>query len=462
MTTRPDVIVVGAGVAGLAAATALAHAGARVLVVEARGEPGGRTSSFRDRASGAQVDNGQHVVLGCYRETFAYLERVGAAADIALQSGLEVPTIDRDGVMSYLRCPPWSPPWNLLAGLVSWSAIGWRDRWSARHVLTPLRAAQRRGEASREPEPHETVAVWLTRHRQTARMCEVLWEPLALAALNQSTETAAAGTFVEVLSRVLGPGRHDAAIGLPTRPLGHTFGSAASGYLAARGSRVWCHAPARLVLDGGRVAGVDVRNERVLAPVVVAALPWHGWRTFLSKDDASRAGLASVRAAAVSRASSPIVTVNVWTDRPVLHTAFVGLPGRAFHWVFAHAGDAGGPQAHRVSLVASGAEEMAAATARDVVGRAIADLRGALPAAAAASILRTTVFREPRATFSLTPGQPPRPRAETPVNGLILAGDWTDTRLPATIEGAAQSGHVAAALVLGRTQPGQLERSKAS
>lgn len=446
MSSSPDVIVVGAGVAGLAAATALCEQGARVLVLEARGAPGGRTSSFRDRTDGAWIDNGQHVVLGCYRETFAYLHRVGAAADVPLPPKLEVPGIDRRGRAHVLRCPAWPAPWNLLAGLLTWPAIGWRDRLAVRHVAGPLRSA--RADVRDPRDAKETVASWLARHRQTPRLIELLWEPLTLAALNQPIECAAAETFVEVLARVFGPGLHDAAIGLPARPLAHTFGTAAAQYLEERGSELRCHAPARLAIQNGRLLGIDVRGGRIRAPFVIAALPWTRWGTFVSATDAHGTGLAAIRSAALRTASSPIVTVNLWLDRPVMTDRFVGLPGRRFHWVFTHDLGTGRGGAYRLSLVASGADALAREASATVAQHAFDDLREAISAAAQARVLRSLVVREPCATFSLAPGQPSRPGVRTPLDGLFLAGDWTATGLPGTIEGAAQSGHSAANAVI--------------
>jgi len=129
--SRADAIVVGGGFAGLAAATRLAEQGRRVLVLEARPTLGGRATAFTDPATGERVDNGQHVLLGCYRDTFRFLDRIGASGHVQVQDRLTVDMIDREGRASRLRCPPLWPPFNLVAGLMTWSALGWHDRLAA-------------------------------------------------------------------------------------------------------------------------------------------------------------------------------------------------------------------------------------------------------------------------------------------------------------------------------------------
>ncbi len=145
--------------------------------------------------------------------------------------------------------------------------------------------------------------------------------------------------------------------------------------------------------------------------------------------------------------SMPIVTVNLWYDRPVMEEPFVGLPGRAMHWVFDKR-FAFGESASHLSLVASGAETLVREETTALVSRASEEVAQALAPARSARLLRGTVIREKHATFSLAPGQPSRPGSWTPIKGLVLAGDWIDTGLPGTIESAVVSGHRAALEVL--------------
>jgi hypothetical protein len=141
--------------------------------------------------------------------------------------------------------------------------------------------------------------------------------------------------------------------------------------------------------------------------------------------------------------SSPIVTVNLWFDRPVLDEPFVGLPGRAMQWVFDKRTVLGVGASH-LSLVSSGASPLVAMSNPELIAMALQELAEALPSVREATLVRGSVIREPRATFSLAPGQPARPPVQTPVPGLLLAGDWIDTGLPATIESAVRAGHRAA------------------
>jgi squalene-associated FAD-dependent desaturase len=435
--TRVDVVVAGAGCAGLAAAAALAAAGRRVAVLEARPVLGGRTFATRDQATGDWIDNGQHVLLGCYHDTLAFARRVGAERLLGVQGTLRVPMVDSAGVASELRSPGLPSPLHLVAGVLGWSALSWRERLS---VLSLGRAL-----ASPAPPDGQTVRQWLAAHGQAPRLCDLLWEPLAVAALNQSIDTAAASTFVEVVRRMLGPGPDDSALVLPVRSLTHTFVEPAVAFVERHGGRVHAGATARVAFDGGRAVGVEVRGERIEARAVIAAVPWHGLAGLCG--EAAPGALHEVIANASAMRSSPIVTANLWFDRPVLTQPFVGLPGRAFQWAFDRAQLTAG-ESTSISMVCSGAGDTVQRSNDEIVATALGELRLALPEAAAATFRRGTAVRERRATFSLAPGEPARPSTHTAVPGLWLAGDWIDTGLPATIESAVVSGHRAAAAVL--------------
>ena len=438
-----DAAVVGAGFAGLSAAVRLARRGARVLVLEARSRLGGRATTFQDRETGHLVDNGQHVLLGCYTETFSFLDDIGAADNISLQSQLAVTMIDRSGRKSRLECPTLPPPFQLLAGVLDWPALTWKDRLSVLRMRTPIRLA--RGELSGSgriaASPGETVENWLIRNGQTARLREMLWEPLALAALNQPPSRAAAPVFARVLGEMFGRDARAAAIALPTKPLHAMYAEPARAYIEGHGGTVRTGAPATVRIEAGKLAGVSSATDRWHPRTVIAAIPWFAIGD-LFEGELSSLGPLLERARAMI--SSPVVTVNLWFDRPLFAEPFIGLPGRAMQWAFDKRPGFGNGGAY-LSLVSSGASPLLERSNAELIALAVEELLEAIPDGTRSSqLLRASVVREPRATFSLAPGQPQRPGTETPVRGLYLAGDWIATGLPATIESAVRSGHRAA------------------
>jgi squalene-associated FAD-dependent desaturase len=441
-------VVIGGGFAGLSAATRLAERGRRVLVLEARARLGGRATAFADRETGEIVDNGQHVMFGCYRDTLAFLDRIGARANVRIQQSLDLPFIHPDGRRSRLACPAWPAPLHLLGGILAWDAMLLRDRLSAlRLAPTILRARRQTADQLTASTGGQTVHDWLRRHGQTGPLISALWEPLAVAALNQPIADAAAAPFVRVLAEMFGRDTLAAALVMPARPLDEMYAAPARAYIESRGGEVRTGALARVAIADAGGIHVDVRSgpasERIAAAAVIAAVPWHALRNLLPDPPAA---LRPIIDAASAMESMPIVTVNLWYDRVVMDEPFVGLGGRTIQWIFDKR-QAFGETASHLSLVVSAAESVTPLSREALVSIAQREVEEALPAARAAHLVRATVVREKQATFSLRQGEPPRPANRTPIPGFVLAGDWTDTGLPGTIESAVVSGHRAADLV---------------
>lgn len=435
-----DVIVIGGGFAGLSAAVALADRGARVVVLEARPRLGGRATSFVDRVTGDEIDNGQHVIFGCYHETFRFLRAIGAGSDVYFQPSLHVPYIDRGNVPVSLQSAHLPPPFHLIAAVLECDAIRVTERLAVLRMIGPLRHAgrDRRGHwRDGVAGTDETVREWLMRHGQGSRLRELLWEPLALAALNQQPDKAAAAPFARVLADLCGRHPFDAALGIPARPLVQFYAQPARRFIESRGGEVRTNAPGRLIVLNRRLVGVENRGELLTGRAVISAVPWFSLARLFG--DRPRA-LRRLITRAEGMASAPIATVNLWFDRPVLEEPFVGLVGRTMQWVFDKRFAFGAATSH-LSLVSSGAESLMRMSNASLVRLAVEELRAAFPSARGVTLEHASAIRERRATFSLAPGQPQRPDTKTSIGGLFLAGDWIETGLPSTIESAVASGH---------------------
>lgn len=435
MNGRFDAIVVGAGFAGVAAATSLAERGARVLVLETRQRRGGRAYSWTDPATGEVQDNGQHVLAAFYEETFRLLRRLGTEDALQVDPTFHLTIWERGRGSFTLHCPDLPSPLHWLAAIGGCTRLGVPARLRALDLPRRVRAlAARNGDGS-----NRTVDSWLREIGGNADLNAIL-HPLALASLNETPSEGAAGLFGRVLGRIFQSPAKSSGLALPRRGLGDLL-AGFEAFLGARGGEVRYRATALGVrVASGRTSGLSLLGgERIEAPCVILAVPHDraGWMLAPEHFGAFH-GVTQVP-------WSPIVSTVHTYDRPILDSRFVGLLGTRTQWAFDRgASPAGGHQVGTVRSAAFDDEERPGATILEETAR---ELGEAFPAAQGAALLRARVYKERRATIRATPGvQPLRPPAETRVGGLFLAGDWTDTGLPPTIEGAVLSGHRAAAL----------------
>jgi squalene-associated FAD-dependent desaturase len=435
MSGRFDAVVVGAGFAGVAAATSLAERGARVLVLETRQRPGGRAYSWTDPRTGEIQDNGQHVLAAFYEETQRLLRRLGTEDALHADPTFHLEIWERGRGSFTLRCPALPSPLHWIAAIGSCRRLGVSARLLALDLPRRVRdLASRNGDGSKV-----TVNSWLEEIGGNEDLNAIL-HPLALASLNETPAEGAAGLFGRVLDRIFRSPARSSGLALPRRGLGDLL-TGFEEFVAARGGEVRYRATALGVrVESGAAAGLSLLGgERVEAPCVVLAVPHDraGWM------------LASEHFGpfhAITQIPwSPIVsTVHVY-DRPILDSRFVGLLGTRAQWAFDRGAEPGG--GHQIGTVRSAAFEDEERPGTAILAETSRELAEAFPAARGATLLRARVYKERRATIRSTPEvQPLRPPAETGVRGLFLAGDWTDTGLPPTIEGAVQSGHRAAAL----------------
>ncbi len=444
------VLVVGGGFAGLAAAVALQERRHDVVLLERRGVLGGRATSSRDAVTGDDVDNGTHLMVGAYLRTLALARRAGASDLFLEQDDLRIEWVDDRG-RTALDCPPLPAPLHLAAGL-----LGLRVPLPVKLQAARLGLAVRFGA---RPDGL-TLAEYFARCGQGEAARRLLWDPLALAILNEPPERAAASLFHRVYQEAFLSG-HRASRLVFLRRGWAVFHDRVARYLEGRGGVVRRGVRVeRLVLDGdGRVSGARLaerphereaiasgarpREGTERADAVVCAVPPDALAALLPDEVAGRAPFDALH----RFGGAPIVSVDLWLDRVVVDAPMLGLRDTEVEWVFDKgrlAGRAGAPQ--HLSFIVSAAYRSAAKPNAELVGAAEAALRRYFPAMAGAAVVRALVLRDPRATFASSPQlERLRPGPRTPVPGLYVAGDWTATGLPATIEGAVRSGEAAAA-----------------
>jgi len=430
------VVVVGGGLAGLAAAWDIGRAGAEAVVLERKSSPGGRAGSGIDQETGEPVDTGQHIFMGCYRSALGWFSALGTRPLVGFQTALEVPWLLEGGGTRSFRAVPLPAPFHLLGGLLAIEGLTFGDRLRLLRLARVLAPAAKLDGIS--------VRTWEERLGVPRPVRDYALEPLALAALNETPSGASALPFVAVLRALALGGRKGSAIGFATVGLGETYTGTATAAIEKAGGRVRTGAWANGLLTGkDRITGVKLAGgEEIEADAVVLAVPpWD-----LVSLAAGIPELSTIAGEAGSFIPSPILTVHLWWDRAVFPGRFAGLAGSKYDWLF-----------NRTAIVGQGKDRtehlcLVKSAARDLVGRppgelaemAETEVRKYLPGTRGAMVTRSRIVWETRATVSLAPGTARlRPDAVTPVKGLFLAGDWTATGLPATIEGAVRSGFAA-------------------
>lgn len=449
MATDPVIVIIGGGFAGLAAAAALAGAGRRVLLLERRSTLGGRAYSFTDRVTGATVDNGQHLMMGCYHETLAFLERIGASGKLRIQQSPRVDFLDDRGNRASFICPRLPAPLHVAAGLMGLRSIGWRDRLPALRVGLALRLP----DGDRAQLGDLTVREWLARLGQTERMQRRFWNPLALATLNETPDRASADMLARVIEEGFLRAHRDSQIVISRVGLSELYTHDAERYIESHGGEVRINAEvAEIEIEGPRAIGVRLKSgERIKTASVVSTTPPAALGRMLRPEVIERY---EVFRNLARFESSPIVSINLWYDEPVMDGEFACLLEGRIEWVFNKNAIAGkNEDRQHLALVASGAHSLADRPKEELIELAVAEMRRYFPAARRARLHHAHVVREREATISHTVGVARlRPLHQTEIEDFYLAGDWTATGLPATIEGAVRSGNACARSILGRAK----------
>lgn len=430
-------VVVGGGLAGTTAALALADAGVRVTLAEARPRLGGLAFSFK--RGELTVDNGQHVFLRCCTAYQWFLDRIAARDLVTLQDRLDVPVLDADtmrtGRLSRAALPV---PLHLAASLARYPHLSLRERASVGRAALALR-----GLDLDDPELDRTdFASWLTARGQSARTIEALWDLVGVATLNARSADASLGLAAKVFKTGLlsDPGAAD--IGWAAAPLGDLHDGRAGAALAAAGVRTVLRGRTtgiKAAADGGWQVEVETgpgRGEQLTADIVVLAVPQREAHSLLP------AGSVQDPEKLLRIGTAPILNMHVIYNRQVLRRPFFAALGSPVQWVFDRTTSSGlTGEGQYLAVSQSAVEDEIDLPVAELRARYLPELERLLPAARGAGVRDFFVTRERTATFAPTPGVGAlRPGPVTRAPGLYLAGSWTATGWPATMESAVRSG----------------------
>lgn len=442
-------IVIGGGLAGLSAGIALAEAGWRVRLFEQRPFLGGRATSYV-LPDGEHVDNCQHVTLGCCTNLEDFYRRVGAQDKIRYFDRLLFQ--DPQGRRGTMKAGVLPAPLHMTGSFLTFAPLTAADKKAiAGALLDILRGSGHT--ADLDERGGISMLEWLRRRNQTSRAIERFWRVVLVSALDEELERTDARFGVDVFWKGFLSNRSGYRMGVPAVPLAELY-DGCKAEIERRGGEVNLRMPVRAIhFREGALEKVEFGGGKCeSAEAYVIAVPHENLAQLLPADIKEKVpSLAHLENIHVS----PITGVHFWFDREVMREPFVTLLDTTTQWIFnktalyAGKNGAGEKKSQYLQLVISASYDLLQKPRQEIIDLCLGEVRQALPAAREARLLKATVIKEAAATFSPQPGVDRwRPMQQTSVRGLFLAGDWTDTGWPATMEGAVRSGYLAAEAVL--------------
>ncbi len=418
----PSVIILGGGLAGLSAAAALAPSHT-VKLLEARPFLGGRATSYE--ASGETIDNCQHILLRCCVNLLDFYQRLGVESDIAFHR--EFTFIEPGGRSSVFRSGVFPRPAHFAESFLSLRFLNLSEKLSVMRAIRSIDKEHRTG------LDNITMLAWLQQHKQPPRAIERFWRQILVSAINEELDRMAASHGIQVFKLGFLAKRNSYEMGVPAVPLAQLYRAEAWSKLG--NVEILTRTPVeRVVIDNNRVSHVIAGGSTFRADRYISALPFERIASVIPELPLDLTAFEH----------SPITGIHLWFDRPITDLPHATLLDRTIQWMFNKS------EGRHIQLVVSASRSLTEMPRADVIALALKELAEFFPTAAEAKLEKAHVVKEVRATFSAKPGlESERPTARTPVENLFLAGDWTRSGWPATMEGAVRSGYLAAEAATG-------------
>jgi squalene-associated FAD-dependent desaturase len=420
-------IIIGGGIAGLAAGTLLSSKGYHVTLLEQNHRLGGRTFSFIDQQTHSVIDNGQHILMGCYTHTLKWLDWLGQSCHLTTEDEIEIPFLEPCKKLFPLTLPNLISPFHLLSAILRFRNLSVWDRF----VLLRGGLAIRHGAF----RPSGSVDELLRQTRQTANVIRYFWNPVCLAVMNENTETASAEMFVQALRRMFFAGRDASKIIIPRVGLSELLVTPAAELIRKNGGTIRLStAVGRLRIEKDKITGAYLKNGELLeADWCVAAVTPGALKNIVADDIFEK-----VLPSGDQFKSYPIVSMYLWLDRNVnefFEEDFVGCIGTTIQWLFRKSETC-------MELTVSNAGQLVHLSRAEILAIAVRELMSLFPAFNESQIAHYQIIKERSATYSAEQ-ESMRPDQQTPIENLLVVGDWTNTGLPSTMESAVKSAHLA-------------------
>lgn len=422
-----SVSVIGGGIAGLSSAVFLANKGFRVTLIEASPKFGGRVYSFFDKASGLQIDNGQHILASWYKNTFDYLKLIGTLDKLSFQKHLEVVFADEMGSQYSLKASKLPPPLHLAGGIMGYKALGLNDKLAIVRLVNKIKKNRYTESDLKSLNTDKLFDL----SSQTEKSINFFWKPFIIAVFNAEPANTSAFMFTNMI-RTGFIEKGGSELVLPNGFLSDIFVEPAISYLKEHNAEIIINKSASgFIFNNNTITSLILEdNTEIKTDFYVCAVPFFNFKSLLG--ESYQKYFSSLN----ELQSSPIVNIHLKFDKGITHiftSDFIGLLGTSSQWVFKVADD-------QVCVVISAAEKIAEMTKEDIALLAENELKMCVTELKTHVVTKARVIKEMRATFVPDKGSlSSRPAAKTAVTNLFLAGDWTETGLPATIEGAVKS-----------------------